>query len=302
MQATTYSTYPVFEADQVLTSQHLNDLVNYLEEQERFSRNKLIGIGIGCGLEVALSADKTTVSVTPGVGITSEGYLMAFHGESHGETAHFSFFTPFSFGERQPYSFFKKGEKESIGLFELHGQKTEGAEPFTELEGGIEDYVVFLFLDCMDKKLKNCVENDCNEKGTERSFTIRPLLVRKSDARDIICREAELNVPKTETQIDQYVNARFHLPAVEVPRFLTGRARLSHYNDLYAQYDRLITGYIPVLQEALREAYRLFRPLLRGTFGTANPFQNNGTTDLQAKYNSVKSKSPFAVQYFYDLL
>ena len=44
-------TYPVFEANQVLTNAHLNDLFEYLDEQTRLTRANLIGIGIACGLE-----------------------------------------------------------------------------------------------------------------------------------------------------------------------------------------------------------------------------------------------------------
>ena len=43
--------YPFFEANQVLSNEHLNQLFNYLDEQERLTRTNLIGIGIVCGLE-----------------------------------------------------------------------------------------------------------------------------------------------------------------------------------------------------------------------------------------------------------
>ena len=44
--------YIIFEPDQVLTNDHLNELFDYLDVQERLTRNKLIGIGIVCGLEI----------------------------------------------------------------------------------------------------------------------------------------------------------------------------------------------------------------------------------------------------------
>jgi hypothetical protein len=50
----TLATYPVFEANQVLTNAHLNQLFTYLDEQERLTRANLIGIGIVCGLEIRL--------------------------------------------------------------------------------------------------------------------------------------------------------------------------------------------------------------------------------------------------------
>lgn len=300
MQATIHTNYPIFEADQVLTSKHLNDLVGYLEEQERLTRNKLIGIGIACGLDVSMNESGTAIFVSPGVGVTSEGHLVTFKEEAQGSSVFYDFFRPFTFGERQPYPFFQKNG-ETIELFELFDVRVEEAEPFSELEGGVEEYVILLFLDCFDKKLKNCIGNDCNEKGTERSFTLRPLLVKKSDARDIICREEELNVPKTEEEIDLHVNARYRLPALEVPRFRLNNHELSHFNDLYVRYDSLIEPFIPSLQKTLQLTYERFRPLLKDLFET-NPFQSNGSTDLKSKYAFVKKKSPFAVQYFYDML
>lgn len=67
--------YPVFEANQVLTSGHLNDGFNYLDEQEHQTRARLIGIGIACGLEIRLLGG-TTIEVSKGCGVTSQGYLM----------------------------------------------------------------------------------------------------------------------------------------------------------------------------------------------------------------------------------
>ena len=70
------TSYPVFESGQVLTSSHLNGLVDYLEHQDRLTRNKLIGIGIVCGLEVGYEAQDNRIRVTGGCAVTSEGYLL----------------------------------------------------------------------------------------------------------------------------------------------------------------------------------------------------------------------------------
>ena len=72
---TTELTYPVFEANQVLTNAHLNDLFEYLDEQTRLTRSNLIGIGIVCGLEVTFEAPGT-VHLSKGCGVTSQGYLI----------------------------------------------------------------------------------------------------------------------------------------------------------------------------------------------------------------------------------
>ena len=43
------SDYPKFVADQVLTSDNLNDLFGYLDEQGRLTRANVSGIGLVCG-------------------------------------------------------------------------------------------------------------------------------------------------------------------------------------------------------------------------------------------------------------
>ena len=49
-----YKQFPVFTANQVLRHDHLNDLVNYLEEQGRQTRTQLGGIGIVSGFYISL--------------------------------------------------------------------------------------------------------------------------------------------------------------------------------------------------------------------------------------------------------
>ncbi|MDD1617809.1 MAG: hypothetical protein CG439_2865 [Methylococcaceae bacterium NSP1-2] len=72
----TQDKYPFFEANQVLTNAHLNQAVDYLDEQERLTRANLIGIGIVCGLEISVDTTTSTITVTKGCGISSEGYLI----------------------------------------------------------------------------------------------------------------------------------------------------------------------------------------------------------------------------------
>src|SRR4051794_30563486 len=72
-----FDQYPVFQANQVLTSRSLNDAFDYLDEQTRLTRANLIGIGIVCGLEIKLdSSAGTAIALSRGCGVTSEGYLI----------------------------------------------------------------------------------------------------------------------------------------------------------------------------------------------------------------------------------
>ena len=47
--------YPDFVPDQLLTSEDLNSLFGYLDEQGRLTRTNLIGVGIVCGLEIVIN-------------------------------------------------------------------------------------------------------------------------------------------------------------------------------------------------------------------------------------------------------
>ncbi len=72
--------YIVFQPDQVLTNDHLNQLFYYLDRQNRLTRSKLIGMGIVCGFELEVTLNGSTVSVIQidkGCGITSQGYLIS---------------------------------------------------------------------------------------------------------------------------------------------------------------------------------------------------------------------------------
>lgn len=59
----------------MLSNEHLNQIVAYLEEQGRLTRNHLLGNGIVSGLEVRRTA-ATSLAITEGVGVSSAGYLM----------------------------------------------------------------------------------------------------------------------------------------------------------------------------------------------------------------------------------
>src|SRR5262249_61683976 len=69
--------YPVFEDGQVLTSGLLNDIIDYVEPQQRLTRSKLVGIGIVCGLQPDWNATTRTLRLSRGVAGASAAYLIA---------------------------------------------------------------------------------------------------------------------------------------------------------------------------------------------------------------------------------
>src|SRR4051812_48111625 len=66
--------YTVFERNQVLSDVQLNGVTDYLNDQDRLSRLLLLGVGVHGGLRV--SKAKTAVSITNGVGVTTDADVL----------------------------------------------------------------------------------------------------------------------------------------------------------------------------------------------------------------------------------
>ncbi|MEL6660131.1 MAG: hypothetical protein AAFR36_26945, partial [Bacteroidota bacterium] len=49
--------FPYFVSNQVLTARDLNNMVEYMESQNRLSRIQILGIGIVAGFQVSVNTD-----------------------------------------------------------------------------------------------------------------------------------------------------------------------------------------------------------------------------------------------------
>src|SRR6185437_16825999 len=167
--------YLVFEADQVLTNDHLNQMFYYLDQQNRWTRNKLIGMGIVCGLNLVQHAG--VIEITKGCGITSQGYLILLDDNQYTYyTAYNAIDTPndlpFTYpGDLPFYKTYCAGKNiyllltdDDYNALESDQQllaKTISSAP----DKYFDDYVVVLFLEANEMDLKNCDAFDCNNKG-----------------------------------------------------------------------------------------------------------------------------------------
>jgi hypothetical protein len=160
------NTYPIFEANQVLTNRHLNDLFNYLDSQNRLTRTHLIGIGIVCGWEVVFDPTTLQITINKGCGITSEGYL--------GQTDKISYIASKNVVMAEPvYEPFK--------AFALDIQELTTISTDTPLSTNmLKDKALVMFVELRNEGLRNCSPNNCDDKGREVTATVRPLLVPKS--------------------------------------------------------------------------------------------------------------------------
>jgi hypothetical protein len=175
--------YPVFESGQLLTSSQLNDTRLYLDENLRANRKLLNGVGVVSGLEVNFNSVSSTITISRGMGITTDGYLIPV-------TAPLTFTRADDYKETEgdPLEpiypqFIDPDTQIPFDMFEL--LVSAGPYELTGDTGGIEDiesYVVVLFLkEVIDEQSTFCVSTDTDSSGSVRRYDLKPLLLHKDD-------------------------------------------------------------------------------------------------------------------------
>ncbi|WP_026552442.1 hypothetical protein [Arthrobacter sp. H20] len=289
-------TYPLFEANQVLTSAHLNDLFEYLDEQTRLTRANLIGIGIVCGLEVGFEAPGT-VRLSKGCGVTSQGYLIVEPADL--ALAHVRpYKLPIEYGY-QPFVEPGLVPAKQYDLWELFDDDDEpGAQPLATSGLVLEDKAVVLFLERRKDHLRNCSPNNCDDRGAEVTATVRRLLIDVADL-DTMNASAAGFAP---TYLGADLTERLDLPDVRMPRFdVPGRGPVRPEQVLRAfqetfRRDKLVAS----TAAALTALYDAFKPLVVDKYpdnpfaGLANRFgflDTTPATTAQVRF----------MQYYWDL-
>lgn len=288
------SKYPVFEANQILTNRHLNQVFNYLDEQERLTRANLIGIGIVCGLEVELlgSANAPTLRIGKGCGVTSEGYLIV---EPEAVILE-------SYGEYKPPTDVAYPLFTNVKLWEVF---PEGEPGTTALNSAfLQDKALLLFLELKKEGLRNCNPANCDDRGAEVGVTLRRLLVSKNDAgmARLIDGTIGLNDPKNAAQLEDELLAKLNLPDIRLPRYNVPAGLLTSSNAVYA-------GFLSVFRDnllasktgaALTSAYNAFKPLVEVLY-PANPFAKFGSMYGFLDNAPQNTTQVRFLQYYYDL-
>jgi PKD repeat protein len=281
-----FNTYPVFVADQVLTADHLNEIVNYLDEQDRLTRNKLIGIGIVCGLEIKASTEQIVVS--KGCGVTSEGYLVV---QSEATYTHYR---PYDLPE-----YFSPKHKPVYETWRMHELlNTEDSLEFDDAEFiknapvFMSTKVVVLLLEMKEIPLENCIDVDCDDKGDEIKFDVKPLLVEREDLDIFMGGSGERPLNGVSQPI-----APSNLPAIALKRFNVPVADLKNTNDVLNAFLELVDeNTLKQVAEALNFCYLYYHPLLGEA---SNPF-GNVFNAFKDRLSFIKVANPLFIQYFYD--
>lgn len=296
------STYPVFESNQVLTSSQLNSLVNFLDQQNRLTRAKLIGMGIVCGLEISYDSSTHTLSISRGTGITSEGYLVNL-----GECPTVKY-RPYTLPPGLIYEPFvdPNTQEQDIDLYELlTDEAPSGSDDklLNDPSNFLDDMVVLLFVECFDKDLKSCLGTSCDELGKDRILTIRKLLISKNDLSTVWAR--------TDTgKLDAIYSEKYDLPVISLsrPLFDPAQAHASDYVQFSLNYaSRILTVYNNLF-DALAQTYDIYRPLLLESYNEVNPFTTNPINTSKNTWREFVENTPppgspyLGIQYMYDFI
>ena len=176
--------YSVFEKDQVLTHDQLNSISGYFEDQSRLTRITLVGVGVVCGLRVALQGN--TVTVARGVGVTTDGDLLSF-----AENTVFDKFRAYDKTNPAYGPFYLNGDvsNEMISVYELV-RAAEAADGRTALlsrfatQAGkpLANMVAVLFMESYVTDRDLCSGTDCDNLGQDCNNRVRLLLVDKAAA------------------------------------------------------------------------------------------------------------------------
>ncbi|MBB6109494.1 hypothetical protein SAMN05421821_10494 [Mucilaginibacter lappiensis] len=309
--------YIVFEPDQVLTNDHLNETFNYLDQQNRWTRNKLIGIGIVCGLDIVLNPG--IIQINKGCGVTSQGYLITQ------DTNQYTYYMPYTAvdvpvdlpfvynnGDLPFYKPFCTNKNiwllltdDQFNALET-AQKVNAQTLSSAAANFLSDYVVALFLEIRETDLKNCDTQDCNNKGEKMVLQVRPLLVAKNDLYNNNANTISgVDRIRTVTKISSGLNIPFKPfqlslgSPIQLKRFNVPYTDLETADDILNAFVNLVDdATLSQLTDAYNSCYQQYGPILNIT---SNPFSDMLAV-LKNYLDLLLKQNPLSIEYFYDFI
>jgi hypothetical protein len=281
--------YPKFVPDQLLTSDALNELFSYVDEQERMTRTNLVGVGIVCGLHVKMNSTDNSVTITKGTGVTTEGYLVSM------DETKYTKMKLFDHSKDHYFDSYAVSEP-TLELWELKEASTE--EGMVDLSD-LEDSAVLLYVELQELENKTCDPNSCDDKGITVAVNFRPFLVNKSIAHIFIDYVTNIN-SSSITWFSSYVVAQ-ELNEVKIRRFDIPNTNIVTTDDIVNQYRSVITQTVPDLQTACTNSYDLFSVLLQEEY-PSNPLENLASVFDDLDEGTITLNNLVHIQYYYDYL
>lgn len=303
--------YILFAPDQVLTDKDLNDTFSYLDQQNRWTRNKLIGIGIVCGFDIVHYTG--VIKITKGCGVTSQGYLITQEDE------YYTYFTPYIVPDQPTDPLFSYPNNEIPFYKPFYKDKNifllVTDEQYKNFDSDLQknsfvlsslsstflnDYVVVLFLEATETDLKNCDMFDCNNNGERISFNIKPLLVAKKDLPDVI-------TPVSPASPVSSLNDRLAAAGtitnlaheIYFKRFNVPYTNLQTSDDIINAFAKLVDDFtLTRVANAYSYTYEKYQPVLNEQ---TNPFINL-FNQLKSLRDAILATNKLLIQYFYDFI
>lgn len=274
--------FTIFENDQVLTADQLNDLFNYLDIQSRLTRTQAIGVGIICGLEIGVLENRNIV-LSKGSAITTDGDLL--HIPHDVEFDQYD-----TFGDiNAAYPHFRDGNGETTALIELKQSDNGddiGRSDLSDLERTTDtvftDYIGVLYLEDYTFDPDVCTGRDCDNKGTEALRELKVLLVHK----DEIQRLLQTIPPANE---EYFSTSPITMPRVKIQTAIDTYQELNDaFNNTFSIKEEL--------KEKLTKAYQVCKTVVEDEFqdGDPTPFW---ATRIDEHFNQGRT---IYAQYLHD--
>jgi hypothetical protein len=230
------SQYAVFERDQVLTHTQLNEVATWLDQQDRLSRVSLTGVGVVAGLQV--STDGTSIALSPGVGITTDGDLV------HVDEA-LAFNRVRTYDSSAPrYEPFQDPITGQIISLEL---VTDSAPLGTPLPPDLYQFAVVLLMETTDSDPDLCTGADCDNLGRERQHRLRVLMAAAEDGERLAI--GPVTVAERARDLPELQAWRPHMGA----DINSAEALVKSYRDASLKTLEGLTGALPLLGQLLPE-------------------------------------------------
>ncbi|MCE9667753.1 hypothetical protein LY474_08000 [Myxococcus stipitatus] len=275
--------YTVFEKDQVLTEGQLNSVSTYLDDQERLARVSLSGVGISHGLQVSLASNRVTV--TRGVGVTTDGDLARLAADVMFDRfkeydAAAPDYAPFGIGpDRIPLFELVQANVQATGAVYSLGELT------SRTQRTLGNMVAVLLMESYEADEDLCSGSDCDNLGKTVVNTPKVLLVDRA------------NVSRLKEVFTTPDRAARALSEVVVDRPAITAAASS--NDLAAVYRTACTAISQKLSNALSRLWANCAPFLSDLFVGDPTFL--WLSRLTLHQGTFASRST-GIQYYYDFL
>lgn len=198
--------YTIFEDNQVLTKEPLNRLVDYLDDQERLTRVSLLGVGIFCGLRLAVGKDGLVL--TKGVAVTTDGDLLRVP-----QDLTYTRFRKYGTDAPKYDPFYDGANMRSV--FELVGEEVSAADELDTFAQAsnkkVTEMIGVLLMESFQKDADLCTGGDCDNKGKDALGNVKLLLMAPADV--ALLRETMPTFSKVSGQIQPTYAKRVVLSA-----------------------------------------------------------------------------------------